>query len=140
VRTNRVFYRLTRWYTRLPLTTKRFSRWGCRFKPEGGKKRSWTIKYYVLKTHGSVSWYGDSFYFFYFTLISADRSGRAVFARSNTAIVGSNPTEAWMFVCVLCAFFPFLQSQVRQPADLIKGLMRTYHWISLFTSYTKSAN
>jgi hypothetical protein len=37
----------------------------------------------------------------------ADRSGRAerseawtVFARSNTAIVGSNPTEAWMFVCV----------------------------------------
>jgi hypothetical protein len=23
-----------------------------------------------------------------------------VFARSNTAIVGSNPTEAWMFVCV----------------------------------------
>jgi hypothetical protein len=25
-----------------------------------------------------------------------------------------------MFVCVLCAFFLFLQSQVRQPADLIK--------------------
>jgi hypothetical protein len=24
----------------------------------------------------------------------------SVFARSNTAIVGSNPTEAWMFVCV----------------------------------------
>jgi hypothetical protein len=33
---------------------------------------------------------------------------RTVFARSNTAIVGSNPTEAWMFVCVLCAFFLFL--------------------------------
>jgi hypothetical protein len=33
-----------------------------------------------------------------------------VFARSNTAIVGSNPTEAWMFVCVLCAFFLFLHS------------------------------
>jgi hypothetical protein len=30
---------------------------------------------------------------------------RTVFARSNTAIVGSKPTEAWMFVCVLCAFF-----------------------------------
>jgi hypothetical protein len=26
-----------------------------------------------------------------------------------------------MFVCVMCAFFLFLQSQVRQPADLIKG-------------------
>jgi hypothetical protein len=34
----------------------------------------------------------------------------SVFARSNTAIVGSNPTEAWMFVCVLCAFFLFLHS------------------------------
>jgi hypothetical protein len=43
-----------------------------------------------------------------------------VFARSNTAIVGSNPTEAWMLVCVLCAFLLFLQSQVTQPADLIK--------------------
>jgi hypothetical protein len=28
----------------------------------------------------------------------------------HTAIVGSNPTEAWMFVCVLCAFFLFLHS------------------------------
>jgi hypothetical protein len=35
---------------------------------------------------------------------------RTVFARSTTAIVGSNPTEAWMFVCVLCAFFLFLHS------------------------------
>jgi hypothetical protein len=35
---------------------------------------------------------------------------RTIFARSNTAIVGSNPTEAWMFVCVLCAFFLFLHS------------------------------
>jgi hypothetical protein len=35
---------------------------------------------------------------------------RTVFARSNTEIVGSNPTEAWMFVCVLCAFFLFLHS------------------------------
>jgi hypothetical protein len=26
-----------------------------------------------------------------------------------------------MFVCVLCAFFLSLQSQVRQSADLIKG-------------------
>jgi hypothetical protein len=52
----------------------------------------------------------------------AERSkARTVFARSNTAIVGSNPTEAWMFVCVLCASFLFLQCQVRQPADLIKG-------------------
>jgi hypothetical protein len=32
---------------------------------------------------------------------------RNVFARSNTAIVGSNRTEAWMFVC---AFFLFLHS------------------------------
>jgi hypothetical protein len=41
----------------------------------------------------------------------AERSKpRTVFARSNTAIVGSNPTEAWMFVCVLCAFFLFLHS------------------------------
>jgi hypothetical protein len=35
---------------------------------------------------------------------------RTVFARSNTAIVGSNPTEAWMFVCVLCAFILCLHS------------------------------
>jgi hypothetical protein len=35
---------------------------------------------------------------------------RSVFARSNTAIVGWNPTEAWMFVFVLCAFFLFLHS------------------------------
>jgi hypothetical protein len=35
---------------------------------------------------------------------------RTVFACSNTANVGSNPTEAWMFVCVLCAFFLFLHS------------------------------
>jgi hypothetical protein len=26
-----------------------------------------------------------------------------------------------MFVCVLCAFFLYLQSQVRLPADLIEG-------------------
>jgi hypothetical protein len=30
---------------------------------------------------------------------------RTVFSRSNTAIVGSNPTEAWMFVCVFCVRF-----------------------------------
>jgi hypothetical protein len=29
---------------------------------------------------------------------------RTVFASSNTAIVGSNPTEAWMFVCSVCVF------------------------------------
>jgi hypothetical protein len=41
----------------------------------------------------------------------AERSrARTVFARSNTEIVGSNRTEAWMFVCVLCAFFLFLHS------------------------------
>jgi hypothetical protein len=41
----------------------------------------------------------------------AERSkARTVFAPSNTAIMGSNPTEAWMFVCVLCAFFLFLHS------------------------------
>jgi hypothetical protein len=52
----------------------------------------------------------------------AERSkARTVFARSNTAIVGSNATESWMFVCALCAFFLFLQSQVRQQADLMKG-------------------
>jgi hypothetical protein len=41
----------------------------------------------------------------------AERSKtQTVFARSNTEIVGSNPTQAWMFVCVLCAFFLFLHS------------------------------
>jgi hypothetical protein len=41
----------------------------------------------------------------------AERSkARTVFARSNTAIVSSNPIEAWMFVCVLCAIFLFLHS------------------------------
>jgi hypothetical protein len=33
-----------------------------------------------------------------------------VISDHNTEIVGSNPTEAWMFVCVLCAFFLFLHS------------------------------
>jgi hypothetical protein len=42
--------------------------------------------------------------------IAVVEQARTVFARSNTAIVGSNPTEAWMFVCVLCAFFMFLHS------------------------------
>jgi hypothetical protein len=30
---------------------------------------------------------------------------RTVFAHSNTEIMGSNPTETLMFLCVLCAFF-----------------------------------
>jgi hypothetical protein len=70
----------------------------------------------------------------------AERSrARTVFARSNTAIVGSNPTEAWMLVCVLCAFFfCFYRVSSDTAADLIKKrLMRTYHWISLFMSYIK---
>jgi hypothetical protein len=37
--------------------------------------------------------------------VAARSKARTVFARSNTEIVGSNVTEAWMFVCVLCAFF-----------------------------------
>jgi hypothetical protein len=40
-------------------------------------------------------------------IVVAERSkARTVFARSNTAIVGSNATEAWMFVCVcsVCVF------------------------------------
>jgi hypothetical protein len=64
----------------------------------------------------------DSVSEMYEPIAVAERSeARTVFARSNTAIVGLKPTEAWMFVCVLCAFFLFIQSQVRQPADLIKG-------------------
>jgi hypothetical protein len=66
-------------------------------------------------------------------LIPADRSkARTVFARSNTAIVGSNPTEAWMFVCVLCAFFLCLYIVSSETASRPnkKRLMRTYHWIS----------
>jgi hypothetical protein len=42
--------------------------------------------------------------------VAAQSKARTVFARSNTEIVGSNTTEAWMFVCVLCAFFLFLHS------------------------------
>jgi hypothetical protein len=37
--------------------------------------------------------------------VAAQSKARTVFARSNTEIVGSNPTKVWMFVCVLCAFF-----------------------------------
>jgi hypothetical protein len=38
-------------------------------------------------------------------IVVAERSrARTVFARSNTAIVGSNPTEEWMFVCVFCVY------------------------------------
>jgi hypothetical protein len=40
--------------------------------------------------------------------VAARSKTRTVFGRSKTAIVGSNPIEAWMFVCVLCAFFLFL--------------------------------
>jgi hypothetical protein len=40
--------------------------------------------------------------------VAARSKARTVFARSNTEIVGSNPTEAWMFVCVLCEFILFL--------------------------------
>jgi hypothetical protein len=39
--------------------------------------------------------------------VAALSKARTVFARSNTEIVGSNPTSAWMF---LCAFFLFLHS------------------------------
>jgi hypothetical protein len=42
--------------------------------------------------------------------VAVRSEARTVFARSNTAIVGSNPTEAWMFVCVLCAFSLCLHS------------------------------
>jgi hypothetical protein len=42
--------------------------------------------------------------------VAARSKVRTVFARSKTEIVGSNPTEAWIFVCVLCAFFLFLHS------------------------------
>jgi hypothetical protein len=61
-----------------------------------------------------------------------------VFARSNTAIVGSNPTEAWMFVCVLCAFFCIYIVSSETASRPNKRLMRTYHWISLFMSYKVS--
>jgi hypothetical protein len=42
--------------------------------------------------------------------VAARSKARTVFARSNTEIMSSNPTEAWMFVCVLYAFFLFLHS------------------------------
>jgi hypothetical protein len=45
-----------------------------------------------------------------YNYISSNHVCETVFARSNTEIVGSNSTEAWMFVCVLCAFFLFLHS------------------------------
>jgi hypothetical protein len=51
---------------------------------------------------------GGKFYVYLVTrpIAVGERSkARTVFARSNTAIVGSNPTEAWIFVCVLCTFF-----------------------------------
>jgi hypothetical protein len=53
---------------------------------------------------------------------AARSNARTVFARSNTAIVGSNPTGG-MDVCV-CSVHDYsvsTQSQVRQPADLGKG-------------------
>jgi hypothetical protein len=42
--------------------------------------------------------------------VAARSKARTVFARSNTEIVSSNPTEAWMFVCVMCAFILCLHS------------------------------
>jgi hypothetical protein len=75
-------------------------------------------------------------------IAAAERSeARTVFARSNTAIVGSNPTEAWMFVCVLCVCVfsvSIVSSETASRPN--KRLMRTYHWISLFMSYIKPAN
>jgi hypothetical protein len=69
----------------------------------------------------------------------AVRISTAVFDRSNTEIVGSNPTEAWMFVfCV--RFFCFYIVSGETASRPKRRLMRTYHWISLFMSYIKSAN
>jgi hypothetical protein len=46
-----------------------------------------------------------------------------------------------MFVCVLCAFFfRFYIVSSETASRPNKRLMRTYHWISLFMSYIKSAN
>jgi hypothetical protein len=45
----------------------------------------------------------EYFYFHMFQkpiTVAARSQARTVFARSNTEIVGSNTTEAWMFVCV----------------------------------------
>jgi hypothetical protein len=60
-----------------------------------------------------------------------------VFARSNTEIVGSNPTGG-MDVCVrlFCVYIVSSETASRPK----RRLMRTYHWISLFMSYIKSAN
>jgi hypothetical protein len=59
----------------------------------------------------------------------AERSrARNVLARSNTAIVGSNPTEAWMFVCVFSVSTVSNETASRPN----KRSVRTYHWISLF--------
>jgi hypothetical protein len=59
-----------------------------------------------------------------------------VLVRSNTEIVCSNPTEAWMFVfCVRFFCFYIVSSEATNRPN--KRLMRTYHWISLFMSYTE---
>jgi hypothetical protein len=42
----------------------------------------------------------DFLHFFLPIAVAALSKARTVFARSNTEVVGSNPTEVWMFVCV----------------------------------------
>jgi hypothetical protein len=50
--------------------------------------------------------------------VAARSKARTVFARSNTEIVGSNPTYSWMFVFVFCVLF--IESELKL---LVKSLI-----------------
>jgi hypothetical protein len=72
--------------------------------------------------------------------VTARSKARTVFARSNTEIVGSNPTGG-MDVCVFCVrFFCVYIVSGETASRHKKRLMRTYHWISPFMSYIQSTN
>jgi hypothetical protein len=73
--------------------------------------------------------------------VAARSKARTVFARSNTAIVGSNPTAGMdVCVCSVVRFFCVYIVSDETASRPKKRLTRTYHWISLFKSYIQSAN
>jgi hypothetical protein len=62
--------------------------------------------------------------------VAARSKARTVFARSNTEIVGSNPTGGMdVCVCSVCVVFCVYIVSGETASRPKKSLMKTYHWI-----------
>jgi hypothetical protein len=46
--------------------------------------------------------------------VAARSKAWTVFARSKTGVVGSNPTQAWMFAFILCLYSPVYVAALRR--------------------------